>query len=551
VSSYQSWDAPHPHQEIFVERYGRLRGWALHLSRGDHGEADDLLHNAFLQFVVRRRELSEIDNLEGYLFGLLRRLRLSSARTALNRRHEPLSAVDYDAAALCLTDADAGPLQRMQVAQELDAVCEYACRRKDTSKAGSVLILRFFHGYYPKEIARILRSPLRLANDWLRIARREARAFLLCPPAAGAYPEPAADSLQQLRTRIEQAKTGSCLTLPAVERLYHADATASVSSATLAHIVSCPACLQLVTAHLNLEPYADRDPRDMLGPDDGHRGNENRTRTTTRNRVIAGAAIALALWTLLPWRGTTAMASELLRAAHTLLIRIESVVRELSFRATKPATTPAAVDPPAIVEPAPDADRPVTHAAPPPLTIARGRSPAATVEAHNRLEIDALFAEHRLEAPQAAAAVTGTSAWMIESSSAALREARELERLTTAWTPQRLWTLDADRAAMWLDVVRDHARRFRRESEEARRSLESAFGVDSGPPSTPGQPPGVIPSAAETRAVVSRLVALAVSHELTLRTAAPTAGDAEGLARSLRAAELESAWFDQPLLLER
>jgi hypothetical protein len=71
--------------------------------------------------------------------------------------------------------------ERLQVKEELRGVCEYACLRKDTSKAGSVLILRFFHGFYPKEIAKILRSPLRLANDWLRIARHEARAYLEHP----------------------------------------------------------------------------------------------------------------------------------------------------------------------------------------------------------------------------------------------------------------------------------------------------------------------------------------------------------------------------------
>ena len=41
---------------------------------------------------------------------------------------------------------------------ELRQVCQYACDRKETSRAGSVLILRFLHGYYPREIAQIMRA---------------------------------------------------------------------------------------------------------------------------------------------------------------------------------------------------------------------------------------------------------------------------------------------------------------------------------------------------------------------------------------------------------
>jgi len=49
------------------------------------------------------------------------------------------------------------PRDQIQVHDELRRVYQYACARKETSKAGSVLILRFFHGYYPSEIAKLLR----------------------------------------------------------------------------------------------------------------------------------------------------------------------------------------------------------------------------------------------------------------------------------------------------------------------------------------------------------------------------------------------------------
>jgi DNA-directed RNA polymerase specialized sigma24 family protein len=292
----KSWETPTCHEELFVHRYTSLRDWALRLSGGDCLDADDLLHNAFLQFVLRRRDLSEIENLDAYLFGLLRRLRLSHARIALRRRQQPLVAVDYDTADMSLPGADVREL--LQVREELRGACEYACLRKDTSKAGSVLILRFFHGFYPKEIAKILRSSLRLANDWLRIARHEARAYLEHPSTVRFLPHAnrspgspnvpvasaddradagnsaeasAGDILQPLRARIRRACTGNCLSRGDVERLYVDPGGQSVCCATLSHIVSCPECLELVARHLALGSYSDRDPFDMLGPDGGWR----------------------------------------------------------------------------------------------------------------------------------------------------------------------------------------------------------------------------------------------------------------------------------------
>src|SRR5262245_34635881 len=301
------------HEDLFVRRYAWLRDWAMRLAGGDRVEAEDLLHNAFLQFVVRRRELSEIENLEAYLYGVLRRLRLSSARSARRRRQRFL-ALDYDVAADCLADSGVhGPLHESQVEQELATVCEYACRRKSTSKSGSVLILRFFHGYYPGEIARILRAPLRLANDWLRIARHEARAQLkqAAPRifdgslAAAEQDERGADILTTLRARIGRARTGPCLTPFAIRRLYDEPDGDTISCTVLSHIVSCPACLRRVTDHLQLAPYAERDPRDMLGPD-------GRWRAAL---VVATLAVILTLWAPTSWLGEPVSAHELIRSA--------------------------------------------------------------------------------------------------------------------------------------------------------------------------------------------------------------------------------------------
>src|SRR5262249_24138765 len=142
----------------------------------------------------------------------------------------------------------------------------------------------------------------------------------------------AADPLRELRSRIHRAKTGACLTPVAVRRLYDDPVAESVNCATLSHIVSCPTCLDLVTAHLILGPYADRDPRDMLGPDGGWR--------TIGIAIVA--ATMLTVWATLPWPGRTASASELLRAArvaeHALLAVPNVVVhRVLTMEERGPA----------------------------------------------------------------------------------------------------------------------------------------------------------------------------------------------------------------------
>src|SRR5262249_22942938 len=136
-------------------------------------------------------------------------------------------------------------------------------------------------------------------NDWLRIARLEARTYLDNPSALrflsrvpraedslrrsrgedgrsvpGKGPgadQRAADILEPLRTRIHQARTGQCLSRVDVERLYSTACEETVPSSLLSHIVSCPGCLELVTSRLDLGSYSDRDPRDMLGPDAGSR----------------------------------------------------------------------------------------------------------------------------------------------------------------------------------------------------------------------------------------------------------------------------------------
>src|SRR5262249_54465294 len=142
---------PYSHEDIFLQRYQWLRGWSLQLTQHNQEQAEDLLHDVFIQFTIVRPDLSTIHNIDGYLYTMLRNLQLSNLRRAARAPSRPLSILDFDFAEVGLRMV--GPRERIQVREQLWMICQYACVRKETSKAGSILILRFFHGYYPGEIA--------------------------------------------------------------------------------------------------------------------------------------------------------------------------------------------------------------------------------------------------------------------------------------------------------------------------------------------------------------------------------------------------------------
>src|SRR5262245_58453663 len=141
------------HEALFIERYERLLGWALHLTNHDQGQAIDAVHDAFIKFTNSRPDLHRIENLDAYLFGMLRNIHISKLRRVSRGRVLQLSLIEYESmsiGAVSLLDL----VGRVEARDQLRRVCRYACLRKETSKSGSVLILRFFHGYYPNEIAQ-------------------------------------------------------------------------------------------------------------------------------------------------------------------------------------------------------------------------------------------------------------------------------------------------------------------------------------------------------------------------------------------------------------
>ena len=270
------------HEELFLQRYTILRSSALRLTGNDPEQAEDLLHDAFIHFSIHHPPLEEIKNLDGYLYAMLRNLHLSQSRRAARSAHGHFLIIDYDSAEIGLQALD--PREKIKVQDELKSICEYACLRKESSRAGSVLILRFFHGYYPDEIVQVTRCTRSAVDHHLRAARSEAKVYLQNPNALSFmqqrvggqahlnFGDPQASILLNLRYAIFHTERQPCLTTKQIAELYEGEATESLDAQTLGHIVSCSSCLDKVNKLLGLPALAERDAEDFLGPNRKSKG---------------------------------------------------------------------------------------------------------------------------------------------------------------------------------------------------------------------------------------------------------------------------------------
>lgn len=255
-------------EQLFTERYANLRLWAIHLTNQESA-ADDLVQDAFVQWMLGRTRLEEIENIDGYLRTMLRNMHFSRMSRAAQRLQETaLSIADYDSGLLGWTAIE--PPRRLQASEDLHQICAYACFRKESSKAGSVLILRFFHNYFPTEIASVLNSSRNCVDQWQRLARREAKLFMNRPgglrfvngeaPARPSvrYLRSDCDLMLDLRQLIFSSCRGDCLSPNEVHEAYAGGNDETLTTARLAHLVSCAKCLDVVNELLGLPLLAER-----------------------------------------------------------------------------------------------------------------------------------------------------------------------------------------------------------------------------------------------------------------------------------------------------
>jgi RNA polymerase sigma factor (sigma-70 family) len=288
-------------EQLFTERYANLRIWAIHLTNHEPA-ADDLVQDAFVQWMLGRTRLEEIENIDGYLRNMLRNMHFARTSRAAQRLQETtLSIADYDSGLLGWTAIE--PPRRLQASEDLHQICAFACFRKESSKAGSVLILRFFHNYFPTEIASVLNSSRNCVDQWQRVARREAKMFMNRPGGlrfvnGGAPSRPSVrylrsdcDLMFDLRQLIFSSCRGDCLSHEELHEAYASGNDETLTTAKLAHLVSCAKCLDLANELLGLPLLAERYRSDSTErqepPNDANGGGASGGGPTELKRKLA------------------------------------------------------------------------------------------------------------------------------------------------------------------------------------------------------------------------------------------------------------------------
>jgi DNA-directed RNA polymerase specialized sigma24 family protein len=263
-------------EQLLAARYAQMLQWAKGLARGDKGKAEEIVQEFCLYVTLAKPDLSEVANLNGYLYTSLRHIYLSSLARASREALHLVSVEDYDSFALAISAPPSGdPLQRQN---DLRRICTYTVWRKESSKSASYFILHFFHGYGRQEIAEIARLPIAAIYNKLKLARGEVVTYLQDPgklrpvdrssppiPALSWTLSSAAHLFQELRRAILRARHSECLAEGELLAHYQPSLRTPISCSLLAHIVSCERCLSLIDRNAKRPTLKEREPLDAFG----------------------------------------------------------------------------------------------------------------------------------------------------------------------------------------------------------------------------------------------------------------------------------------------
>ena len=267
-------DGTASYDDFFRENYTILLKWANQITRQDHDLSHDLVHDLYVRFNLSKRRPEDVGSPHGYLYTAIRNSYISYVRNKTRTRQVSLPEDELVNEAGLVID----PQTEFSAHDELRTVCEHVCIRKDSSISASVLILRFFHGYYPAEVSKIIKRSRNAVEARLVKARREAydhltqRALDTRPLGFRGAQEPVrkefnysrGDLLRELREHVFQSRNGPCLSHDWLEYVYKKD-VGIVGREELSHLVSCSFCLDDVNKTLDLPLLHDRHPLDTLG----------------------------------------------------------------------------------------------------------------------------------------------------------------------------------------------------------------------------------------------------------------------------------------------
>jgi DNA-directed RNA polymerase specialized sigma24 family protein len=258
-------------ERMLDEYYDKLRMWGAVLTRGDRMMAQEIVHDLCLHFVVAKPDLSQVENLDGYLYTCLRHIYLSSLSRASREALQTVNIADFDSIQFALSPRPTDGLLDRQ--NELRRICNYAVWRKSTSKSASYFLLLFFHGYTRREVAEIAQLPIAAIYNKLKVAREELKAYLeisgkLRIATRDVLPDPelrvitvsSEEIFQELRQRILEARSSECLPEEILLAQYRTAVPKPIGCDLLSHIVSCDRCLSLLDSHFEHPIWQDREP---------------------------------------------------------------------------------------------------------------------------------------------------------------------------------------------------------------------------------------------------------------------------------------------------
>lgn len=263
-------------EDVFFEHRIRLYEWALQLTGRNHAEAEDLVQELYIRLARVGPIPEHIENAENYLFSTLRNLYHRLLQRARTSAIDDLSIVDYDSAEHTLRAVDRNKI--FFIREDLHRVCDYLCERRNASRSASIFILRYFLGYYPSEVALVVQSTRAAVDVAIRAARSEARLDLERPGVLqqivgrerkSRTPKEADDShglFLALRSKIFRSCIGECFTQSVLKAKYEQPGE-GFSTAELAHLVSCPGCLDAANRILGLPLLEERSPDETIGRD--------------------------------------------------------------------------------------------------------------------------------------------------------------------------------------------------------------------------------------------------------------------------------------------
>ena len=261
-------DAPSP-ASVFAEKYDWLLRWALHFTQNDAALAEDLVQDTFMRLIMSWPRIKDnIHQVEAFLYSTLRYAHLMELRRGRRMILQDIELIEFDD--LQQTLREGKNIDPIEVQDNLRRIVAFLCWRKRIVKSASVLLLRFFHGYLPDEIARIAIVRQRAANDLLRMARQDVKAYMADPDSVelirhGKIPElmprqiavPQESFEEELRSAIFAAYSSPCPSHEQWRLRYHRANPQPLSAEWLGHLVSCRACLRFVCELFNFPPHGD------------------------------------------------------------------------------------------------------------------------------------------------------------------------------------------------------------------------------------------------------------------------------------------------------